>query len=285
MIQPIDTDTPASKPSAADSHQRSTASNLQSLDRAIDLLQTVAYSKAGLQLTKLADQTGLSKSTTHRILSRLVEHHLLRFSPQTRVYAPGINLYRLGQAAADHFSLVDIAHPFMQRLAESTEDTVYLSVMDDNGAVCIGRVVGAYPIKTLTLAQGDHRPLGVGAGALALLAALPDREIRPIVENEALRQPRYPQINSSWLKRAIVETRRQGYAFNPGRILKGMSAIGVAVLGKDGRPACALSVAAISTRMSPARRADIATQLWKESAMLSEQISAGSTSTLHDQGH
>jgi DNA-binding IclR family transcriptional regulator len=247
-------------------------SNLQSLDRALHLLQAVAYSKSGLPLTKLADQTGLSKSTTHRILSRLVEHRLLRLSPQTRVYSPGINLYRLGQAAARHFSLVDIARPFMQSLADSTEDTIYLSIIDGDEAVCMERVVGAYPIKTLTLAQGDHRPLGVGAGALALLAALPDRDVQAILDNEALRQPRYPGISSSWLKRAVAETRRHGYAFNPGRILKGMSAIGVAIPGEDGRPLCALSVAAISTRMDPARRADVATRLQQEGALLSMKI-------------
>ena len=272
MTSPMNAGPPAHAPSVASTGTQPATSNLQSLDRALDLLQAVAYSKSGLPLTKLAGQTGLSKSTAHRILSRLVEHRLLRLAPQTRVYSPGISLYRLGQAAARHFSLVDIARPFMQNLADSTEDTVFLSVIDGDEAVCMERVVGAYPIKTLTLAQGDHRPLGVGAGALALLAALPDRDVHAILDNEALRQPRYPDISSTWLKRAVAETRRHGYAFNPGRILKGMSAIGVAIPGEDGRPLCALSVAAISTRMDPARRADIAAQLKREGALLSRQI-------------
>jgi DNA-binding IclR family transcriptional regulator len=51
-----------------------------------------------------------------------------------------------------------------------------------------------------------------------------------------------------------------------------MSAIGVAIPGEDGRPLCALSVAAISTRMDPARRADVATRLQPEGALLSMKI-------------
>ncbi|MHA3903534.1 IclR family transcriptional regulator [Castellaniella sp. WN] len=258
------------KTSAAD---KPAVSNLQSLERAISLLRATAYSESGLRLTELADQAGLSKSTTHRILSWLVEHGLLRLSAQTRIYTPGSDLYRLGLAAARHFSLVDIARPCMQRLAESTEDTVYLSVIDGDEAVCAERVIGAYPIKTLTLAQGDRRPLGVGAGAMALLAALPPAEAQSIIEDESRRTPRYSGFGAEWLRRAVAEARRKGYAFNPERVLKGMSAIGVAVPGHDGRPICAISVAAISSRMNPARRTAIVAQLQQESAALARQAS------------
>ena len=63
----------------------------------------------------------------------------------------------------------------MRRLAERTQDTVFLSARDRDEAVCLERVIGDYPIKTLTLSIGDRRPLGVGAGSLALLSALSDR--------------------------------------------------------------------------------------------------------------
>ena len=262
---------------AAPPPQHAAASSLQSLDRAISLLEAVASSPSGLSLTTLAQQSQLSKSTAHRILSRLVEHHLLRFSAQTKIYSLGIHLYRLGQSAASHFSVIELARPAMQRLADVTEDTVFLSVIEGVEAICVERVVGAYPIKTLTLAPGDHRLLGVGAGALALLAALPENEILAIIQNEAQRQPLYPNVNAQWLQRAVSDTHRTGYAFNPGRIITGMSAIGVAVLGANRRPLCALSVAAISTRMNPKRRAHIAKLLQQEGAALEQQINTGPT--------
>ncbi len=255
--------------------EREAASSLQSLDRAVSLLQAVASSTSGLPLTALAQQSELSKSTAHRILSRLVEHHLLRFSIQTKIYSLGIHLYRLGQSAASHFSVIELARPAMQRLADATEDTVFLSVIEGEEAICVERVVGAYPIKTLTLAPGDHRLLGVGAGALALLAALPEHEIRAVIQNEAQRQPLYPNVNAHWLERAVSEAHRVGYTFNPGRIITGMSAIGVAVLGANRRPLCALSVAAITARMNPKRRAHIAKLLQQEGTALEQQINAG----------
>jgi DNA-binding IclR family transcriptional regulator len=260
--------------SAATAAEPKPGANLQSLERAICLLRETAYSDAGLRLTELAELTSLSKSTVHRIVTWLVDHGLLQLSPQTRLYTPGSELYRLGQAAARHFSLVDLARPGMQRLAEATEDTVYLSVIDGDEAVCVERVTGAYPIKTLTLATGDRRPLGVGAGALALLAALPPAKAQGIIDDESRRAPGYTAFTSDLLHKSVVETRRRGYAYNPERVLKGMSAIGVPVQGPGGWPLCAISVAAISSRMNPKRRAGIVAQLQEEAAELARLATA-----------
>ncbi len=131
-----------------------------SLERAIALLNAVAQSDSGLRLKDAAQQVGLSTSTAHRILSALVEHRMLRQmeADGSRVYIPGSALYRLGQAAARHYSLVDLAWPSMRRLAERSQDTVFLSARDRDEVVCLDRVVGDYPIKTLTLGSGLPRP-------------------------------------------------------------------------------------------------------------------------------
>jgi len=225
------------------------AGNLQSIDRSIALVRATAYSPAGLRLTELSDAVGLSKSTTHRIVSTLVRHGLLRLSEGKRVYTPGGELYRLGIAAAHHFSLVEIARPSLQRLAELTEDTVFLSIIDGRDALCLDRVSGHFPIKALTLAIGDRRPLGVGAGSLALLAALPEDEWRAIVAEESQRLPRYGAFTAPALTRWALKARRQGFAYNPERIVAGMSAVAVAIRGGEGRPIGAISVAAIAQRM------------------------------------
>lgn len=228
------------------------------------LLRAATHSDSGLRLTDLAQASGLSKSTTHRILSALVSHGLLQISAQTRMYTPGIDMYQLGRAAARHFSLIDIARPALQRLADATEDTVYLSVIDGHEAVCADRIIGAYPIKTLTLAPGNRRPLGVGAGALALLAALRDKEMLAVVHDESRRRPDYAHFTASVLHRLVNDTRRKGYSYNHERVFKGMSAVGVAIPGLDGQAIGAVSVAAISSRMTSARYLGIVEQMKKE---------------------
>ena len=250
------------------------AGNLQSLDRAIALLRAAARSDSGLRLMELANAVDLSKSTTHRILSALVEHRLLRVEDGTRRYAPGSELYRLGVATQRHFSLVDLVRPSLARLAEATEDTVLFSIVDGSEALCMERVTGAFPIRTLTLAAGDRRPLGVGGGSLALLAALPRRESDPIVADEAARLAEYPAFTAASLARWVREVRRKGYACNRERVVAGMSAIGVAVPGPDGRPLGAISVAAITSRLGGERLAWVVGRVQAECAALAAEAAA-----------
>ena len=54
-------------------------------------------------------------------------------------------------------------------------DSSFLSVRRDNYAVCLYREEGTYPVRTHALQAGLQHPLGVGAGSLAMLSALPDR--------------------------------------------------------------------------------------------------------------
>ena len=72
------------------------------------------------------------------------------------------------------------------RIAERTGDTVFLNVRSGPDVLCIDRKEGTFPIKTLIIEVGNRRPLGVGAGGIALLMPLPDEELERVVSaNEA----------------------------------------------------------------------------------------------------
>ncbi len=250
------------------------AGNMLSLERAISLLSVVTQSDNGLRLKDAAQALGLSTSTAHRILSALVEHRLLRITEGTRVYIPGSELYRLGQAAARHYSLVDLARPSMRRLAESTLDTVFLSVRDRNEAVCLERVIGEYPIKSLTLSVGDRRPLGVGAGSLALLAGLAPHERAAIAKDSDVRIARYPTFTPATLVKWANQASRLGYAHNPERIIPGMCAVGVSIPGADGQPLGAMSISGIRSRIRGKRLLEIVKLLQDECMIVAQKVAA-----------
>ena len=264
----------AAAPVKAGPSRGGSASNMLSLERAILLLSVVCKSDGGLRLKDAAQALGLSTSTTHRILTALVEFRMLRLPEGSHVYIPGSELYRLGQAAARHYSLVDLARPGMRRLAERTQDTVFLSARDHDEAVCLERVIGDYPIKTLTLSIGDRRPLGVGAGSLALLAALPADERAVIANNGAVREQRYPAYTAAALSKWADEAARLGYAHNPERIIPGMSAVGVAVRGETGRPLGSISISGIRSRIQGKRLLEIVRLIQEECDIVAEKAAA-----------
>lgn len=245
----------------------------QGVERTAAILRAVAErNSTGARLTDVALAAKLSKSTAHRLLGALMAVGLVEVDPITRLFHLGFDLLVLGSRAANRFGLVDLASGALSRLVERTADTVYLQARTGVEAICLERREGEFPIKTLTLSVGDRRPLGVGAGSLALLAALSDADVGRTIEANASRLGPYQGFDVAALWELVALTRRRGYAFNDGRIIPGMYAIGVCVRGADGVPAGALSVAAIESRMTGERRESIVDWLQTESRAIEARL-------------
>ena len=145
------------------------------------------------------------------------------------------------------------------RLSQETGDTAFLSVPRDVYSICVHREEGPYPIRIHALHAGDRHPLGVGAGSLALLSALPDHEVKEVLAaNAEILADNYPHHPPNVLRAMVKEARAKGYALNPGMLLPGSWGIGVAIRGQDGRPIGALSIAAIESRLGEARQQKLA---------------------------
>jgi DNA-binding IclR family transcriptional regulator len=157
-------------------------------------------------------------------------------------------------------------------LAEQTQDTIYASVREGPAAVCVAKEIGAFPIRTLSLDVGHLRPLGVGSGSLALFAFLPDNEIAATIERNAAWLARYRGHSRKELLAKVQDTRRRGFSFVEGKIVPGMNAMGVPILGSDGRPVAALSLAAITDRVSGSRVGELARMLAREAAELAKAM-------------
>jgi DNA-binding IclR family transcriptional regulator len=244
---------------------------VKTVDRVATLLRAVATHRDGAMLSAVARQTGLGKGTVHRLLNALIDAGLVFQDQDTKRYRLGVGLALLGHVAHQQ-DFAALAKPFLLRLAEQTQDTVYASVREGAAAVCVAREIGVFPIRTLSLDVGDLRPLGVGSGSLALLAFLPGDEVDVIIEKNAAWLARYPGHSRKELLVKVEQTRRRGYSFVDGKILPGMNALGVPILGPDGRPVAALSLAAITDRVSGPRVAELARLLAREAAALAKAM-------------
>ena len=248
------------------------AQGLQALSRAVAVLEiVVTRAQEGCRVADVIQDSGLGRATAHRFIKSLEGLGLIEADERTGRYFPGVRLAALGIAAANRFGMADRAAPHLQRLAHLTGDTVYLTVRIGNEALCVAREEGSFPIKTLTVRPGERRPLGIGAGGLALLAFLEPPECEAVLREIG------PAVGVFGLDGAVlhemVETsRRLGYALNADRLIPGMTGIGFPIRAGDGRPIAALSVAAISSRMVETRRASIAKWLREESEHLERQL-------------
>ncbi|MEZ5936453.1 MAG: IclR family transcriptional regulator [Alphaproteobacteria bacterium] len=240
----------------------------QNIARTRTILDALAESAGqGLRLTDVVRRTGLGKTSCHRALAGLVAHGLADQDEESGHFFLGLRLLGWAARSTRRYGLSRFIAPCLDRLAQMSEDTVYFSLLSGNEAVCVDRREGAYPIKTLTLGIGDRRPLGIGSGSLALLAAQPKERVETIIRTHTTERQRYA-IDDVALRRKVKETQEVGYALIDGEIIPGMAAVGMALRDAQGRGIAALSVAAISQRMTTERRASIADLLQEEIARI-----------------
>lgn len=236
----------------------------QSVHRAIAVLRVVATSgEAGAQPANIARELGLSVATTHRLVATLVQEAMIERSPTTKRYRIGPELVALGSTFDRRTLLRERLNPTLRQLAKISGDSVFLHLRSGRFATCVAREEGSFPIRAMTVDVGSRRPLGVGAGPLAVLAFLPEAERASTIAGNASRFSEYgltAQAVQTMADRAVS----LGYALNDGRILPDMTAIAVPIHTTHDRVIGSVSIAAINSRMEPKRRDSLAALLRRE---------------------
>jgi DNA-binding IclR family transcriptional regulator len=224
------------------------------LPRGVALLRLLATAgRRGAPLTALAQRTGLPNSTVHRLLAQMIKLRFVMQLDDRQAYVLGPLSYELGLVAAQQFDVRELCRPAMQRLAVRSAETVYLVQRSGHEAVCIDFQQGPGTLRVVTLQMGSRRPLGLGAGGLAILAGMHVDEIEetlkvvmPSIETEW----RFPQAE---LRESMAHAQEQGYAVIKNRITPGVTAFGKYFKDSLGQVFGAVTVAGLNSRMTPAR--------------------------------
>lgn len=258
-------------------HADSVIGGAQSVDRALALLSLIGrHSVSGMPLSAIVSQTGLNKATTRRLLLALMRAGLVEQSGENRSYHLGEEAYLLGLLAQGRHGLLSQAIGSLQRLSRETGDAAFVSVRRGLYSVCLHREEGSHPIRTYALMPGGHHPLGVGAGSLAMLAALPEDEAEAVMAaNRAEMESNYPRLPPATLRAQLAQTRESGVALNPGLIFEDSWGLGVALRGPDGQLVGAVSLAAVESRMKEPRRRELAQKLQAEARLIETRLAGG----------
>ena len=227
---------------------RNSGSSVSPVERAMRVLRVMSEG-ANARLTDIATAADLDKATALRLLEMMVRDGFVMRDATTKQFTLGPELMVLGAAALRRFDPRPIVRPSLMRLVGQFEDSAVLSLPSGIESLCIDVEEGTYPIRANYLRVGSRRPLGVGAGSLALLAWLPDAEREAAIEILLGQLQRYPRITAELLHERIAEARTKGYCVLLDVVVERMGGIGVPILDPQGRPVAAISIAALNDRI------------------------------------
>ena len=221
------------------------------LEKATQILDVVAEAPDAATLTSIAQRLGQPRSSTHRLLSELVQLGLL-FRVGTAKYVPGPRLARWGGAANGTSDIVRIAHPGMLRLRDAIGESVHLYVRQRDRRVCVSAVEGNYELRHFT-EVGKPLPLSVGASGKLLLAfadaATQAQELRRVAREPLT--PRAPTLDDLTVQ--LDEIRATGWAVSFGEREEGLAAGAVPIRGQSGGVDAALAVSGPTARLTAER--------------------------------
>ncbi len=231
----------------------SRSGQVQSLVRALGIVNRLAGADDGIGLSELAQQVGLSPSTAHRLLTTLEQERYVHFDAERRLWSVGVQAFVAGSAFLKTRSLAGTARPHMRALMELTEETVNLAVEDRLEAVYLSQVECRQMMRAFAR-PGGRVPLHCSSVGKALLSVLPDSEIRKVLNRRGL-----PQVTSKTLhtkaslRSDLAAARQRGYAIDNEEHAVGLRCVAAVVFNENAEAIGAVSVSGPMARISDAR--------------------------------
>ncbi|MBL5973545.1 MAG: IclR family transcriptional regulator [Candidatus Leucobacter sulfamidivorax] len=245
----------------------------QVVGRVVAVLHAVSRAMpAGAGTSEVARSAALARPTAHRLLASLAAQGFIDRDARSGHWLLGPEIYLMGAVAAERYDVSELAREHVAALAEATGESAFLSARRGGETVCLLRTDGSFPIRSFVLYEGKRFPLGVASAGLAILSFLPEDARERYLEQARLQDEYGPSHSAAALRERIDETRRLGYAVNPGLVVEGSWGMGAAVFGPSGQPSWALSLTGIETRFSADRRPELGRLLLEHAHRLSQRL-------------
>jgi IclR family acetate operon transcriptional repressor len=226
---------------------------VQSVDRALVIIETLAEDDEGYRLSDLAVRTGLSTSTAHRLLATLEKRRFVHFDRIQSKWHVGAQSFAVGATFARRRNFVAQAMPYLRKLRDLTRETANLAVVDDQSIIVLTRMESREIMRSLTKVGGRVAMVASGVGK-AVLATYSDEDVNAIICRQGM--PRLTEksiVRPGELFKELQTIRRQGYAVDDEEARIGLRCIAAVVYNDCCEPLAAISVSGMTSRLTDDR--------------------------------
>ena len=220
----------------------------QAVLRAITLLKAFPPEKPERDIAELASEAGLSRSTTHRLLSALESEGLVTREAGGARYRLGPAAVVLGARALRAVSLREKVHAHLEALAEETAETATLEVLSQGKMLILDEVLGAYLVGA-SPSLGTSWALHATSTGKAVLAELPKARTSELLSVPLVRFTDRTIVSLEDLERELSRVRDNGFATVSGELEEGYAAAGAVIHVPMNEPYASLSVGGPSARL------------------------------------
>jgi len=244
---------------------------IKAVEVAGQILDHLARAQTPVGLRDLAAAGRMSPGKVHRYLASFLASGLARQDPDTRQYALGPLAMRLGLAALNSYQPLRDSIALQRELRDRLDETLVLSVWDAQGPTIVHVEESSQPI-IMTMRIGAVLPILATATGLAFAAFLPRHFTEPLIRTALNAEDGLNLFARDFaaIDRLIVQVREQGYAFNEGHLMPGVSAAAFPLINRTTTLVAVLAVMGRHERVNPRDGAEMIAYLKKATRTFSQ---------------
>jgi IclR family acetate operon transcriptional repressor len=246
--------------------------NVQSVERALLLLELLGEDAEGYRLTDLSARSGLSPSTVHRLLTTLEKRHFVQFDQTDGMWHVGRQAFTVGATFVRQRNFVAPALPLLRRLRDLTHETANLGIVDDGEMVVLTQIESREIMRAITRVGGRAPMFASGMGKAILATYAPD-DVAALVSRFGMKRLTPATLTrASDLKEEIKTIRKLGYAVDDEEYVQGLRCVAAVVHNHMGEALCAISVSGLPARMTKERLPQVGRLVAETAAELTQLL-------------
>ncbi|MGE5605169.1 MAG: IclR family transcriptional regulator [Bacteroidota bacterium] len=248
---------------------------VQAVTRAMVLLEILAREDNAISLSVLAKKAQLKPATTHRLLNTMMNRGFIEQDPISLRYRLGIKTFEIGNAALNVNDLRTISRPFLKSLAQQTNETTNLAILDGAEVVYIDQLESTNIVIVKMFARvGSRGPAYCTGTGKVLLADLPEEELKKrLAKVEFIKFTEHTVTDINELVKVLNQIRKDGFALDFSERDEGVICIAAPIRNFEKRVQAAISVSSPAQRMDRGRiEGEILPLLLKVAQQISERL-------------
>lgn len=250
----------------------SSATSVKSAVRVMQVIELLTDHPEGLAFPEIRSVLDLPKSSLHGLLRAMTERRHLVLDSATRVYRLGVRYWEAGQAFTRGTDLLRIAHPYLEAVRDTLNETVQLAILDGLENVYVAKVEADHMLQ-LASRVGTRLPAYATGLGKVLLAYLDQDELdRRLSGVELNRFTKTTITDKHQLRKNLQEVRRGGFAIDDSEHTPGVYCVAVPVFGHDGQCMAAMSSSVPTIRIGSDTRENMLNALQVQARALSAAL-------------
>lgn len=242
-------------------------------ERALDILLLFDDTKLVISGAEVATSLSVARSTAYRYLQSLTGAGFLEESQSPPGYRLGPRVLELARLARKGVGLSSVAREPMLQLCSTTGESVLLTRRSGAWVVCLELEESPHPVR-LSYERGHVLPVNAGAAAQVLLAWEAPEVVDSVLDSVELRRFTESTLTDRpAIKARLEQIRQQGFAVSRGELDDNVVGVAAPIRDARDRVVAAVSIAALASRLPPARVPDAVAAVAAAAASVSERLS------------